>query len=338
MQQSVAPHGYTIKFILLHRLDRPGGTVNDVVVMTDFGSTEGSRAFLTRAVRLLTGRAPVVIDARDFYDGGGGTVDQDGAAPILEISAGGIRVRPASLIIYEIPPADRHRLVRFQRMIQPSLVTCLGANAPAWRAATDKQRMVDQFHAAGIRQMESIVLEQPSESAVREAFDRLGRDVWARPAVGMGGRDVFHITGDDQLRRAVTHYANNGQKFLLTRDAGNFDVRRRRHQFRVVVLGDRILRVCEHVQAAPDLPCNESQGARSTLLPSDALPRALANLAIDATRALGLPFGGVDLAAENGGRVFEVNVHPVLTGDHGFETIAIPLVQAHLATSISLRA
>ncbi|MFX0576965.1 ATP-grasp domain-containing protein [Nocardia nepalensis] len=306
--------------------------MDDVVVMTDFGSTEGSLPFLTRAVQRLTGRTPVVIDARHFYDGGAGIVEGDGVAPILEVPADGLRVRPASVIIYEIPPDDRHRLARFQRVVQLSRVACLGAAAAAWHAATDKQHAVERFRAAGIRQMESIVVQRPSISAAREAFERLGRDVWARPAIGLGGRDVFHVTNDEQLQRATAQYAATGQKFLLTRDARNVDEYGRRHQYRVVVLGDRVLRVCEHVQSDPDRPCNEAQGASSALLPPETLPRPLATLAIEATRALGLAFGGVDLAAESGGRVFEVNVHPVLTGERGFETIALPFVRAHLAT------
>ncbi|WP_225728064.1 MULTISPECIES: RimK family alpha-L-glutamate ligase [unclassified Nocardia] len=304
--------------------------VNNVVVMTDFGSTEGSRIPLARAVRLLTGSAPEVLDARHFYDGGKGHVRMDGPTPVLEVPADGIRIRPTVLIIYEIPPGDRHRLSRFQHTIRHSGIACLGADADAWRNATDKQCTVERFAAAGIRQMESVVLHRPRPADAEEVFDRLGRDVWARPATGLGGRDVFHITGVEQLHRVVARYAAGGQKFLLTRDAGNFDARGLRHQYRVVVLGDRVLRVCEHVQPDPDAPCNEAQGARSDLLSPKALPPALAELAIDATRSLGLPLGGVDLAAENGGVVFEVNVHPVLTGDRGFDTVTIPFVQAHL--------
>jgi ribosomal protein S6--L-glutamate ligase len=47
--------------------------------------------------------------------------------------------------------------------------------------------------------------------------------------------------------------------------------------------------------------------------------------------ALGLPFGGVDLAIANWGVVFEVNVHPVIDVQGGLETLAIPLIQTHLS-------
>ncbi|GAB4586286.1 ATP-grasp domain-containing protein [Nocardia sp. IFM 10818] len=309
--------------------------MNDIVVMTDFGSTEGSRAYLTRAVQTLTGRPPAVIDARRFYDGGDGRIRWSGSAPVLEIPAEGVRVCPVILIVYEIPPADRPRLAPFQEMIGRGSIACLGLDAAAWHAATDKQHMIERFHAAGVAQMESIVLHQPSASVAWESFQSLGGDVWTRPAVGMGGRDVFHVTDAEQLHEVVARYGRGGQKFVLSRDAGNFDVWGRRHQYRVVVLGDRVLRVCEHVQTDPELPCNESRGAHSALLGRDALAPDLAKLAVEATRALGLPFGGVDLAVENGGVVFEVNVHPVLSGAQGFETVAIPYVQAHLIASAS---
>ncbi|MGY2061957.1 hypothetical protein ACW9HQ_44365, partial [Nocardia gipuzkoensis] len=69
----------------------------------------------------------------------------------------------------------------------------------------------------------------------------------------------------------------------------------------------------------------------STVLPRDALPQHLLDLAVHATAALGLPFGGVDLVPEHGGKVFEVNVHPVLDVPQGFRTVTLPYVQAHLS-------
>jgi ribosomal protein S6--L-glutamate ligase len=122
----------------------------------------------------------------------------------------------------------------------------------------------------------------------------------------------------------------SGQDWLVSRDARNMDPTGRRHQFRVVVLHDQVLRVCEHVQADPDAPCNESRGAVSTVVPIDDFPPEFSQLAVSATRSLGLPFGGVDLTIENGGVVFEVNVHPVLDVPGGVETLAIPFVRAHL--------
>ncbi|WP_159080567.1 hypothetical protein [Nocardia suismassiliense] len=53
-----------------------------IVVLTDHSSTEGSSALLARAVEWVTDAAPLVLDARHFYDGGEGVLraaDADGA-------------------------------------------------------------------------------------------------------------------------------------------------------------------------------------------------------------------------------------------------------------------
>jgi hypothetical protein len=84
------------------------------------------------------------------------------------------------------------------------------------------------------------------------------------------------------------------------------------------------------IESLADPDRAESRGALSTVIPVDDFPPDFSQLAISATRSLGLPFGGVDLAIENGGVVFEVNVHPVLDVPGGLETLAIPFVQAHL--------
>ena len=304
---------------------------SDIVVMTDHSSEEGSARHLIRAVRLLTDSAPTVLDARLFYDGGEGQVRLDGSGLTLDVPSRGLSVRPSVVVIYEIPPTDRPRFVSFLAAVERSGASCLGANVYGWLCATDKQFMVRRFLQDGIAQMESIALNRPSLSAAVDAFERLGGNIWARPIVGCGGNDVFHVTSHIQLRMAVEHYAQAGTRWLVTRDAGNFDQRSRRHQFRVIVLGDRVLRVCEHVQDDADAPCNEARGAVSTTLTPDALPTEMLALAARATRSLGLRFGGVAHAVENGGVVFEVNVHPVIDVPQGFETVAVPLVQAHLA-------
>ena len=123
----------------------------------------------------------------------------------------------------------------------------------------------------------------------------------------------------------------SGLDWLVAQDANNFNPDGLRHQFRVVVLHGRVVRACEHVQAHPDEACNEINGASSTLVAIDDLPPELYQLALSATKSLGLPFAGVDLAVENGGVVFEVNVHPAFGSELGLETVAIPYVEAHLA-------
>lgn len=307
--------------------------MGDIIVMTDHGSNEGSRPLLEAAVEILTGTRPVSIDARHFMTGANGRAIVERGTIKLSVPSEDLVVTPDVLVVYEIPPLERWRFEALQRMLHSSGSRCWGANADAWRAATDKHQTVMRFRREGIPHMQTIALSRPDAGAALDAFHRLGRDVWTRPRIGVGGQDVLHVTTSDQLHRAHRHYAAAGKDWLISRDARNINHHGRRHQFRVVVLHDRVLRVCEHVQSDPDAPCNECRGAVSVTIPVDDFPPAFAQLAISATRSLGLPFGGVDLAIEQGGVVFEVNVHPVIDVPGGLETLAIPIIQAHLSPS-----
>jgi hypothetical protein len=215
-----------------------------VVLLTDHGSGEGSRVPLEKAVELRTGTPPLSIDARHFMAGGRGRVGSRRTGLWMEVASEEFFVIPEVLIMYEIPPADRWRLVAFQRRLSSEEALSFGTEPDAWCNATDKRRTVDCFRGAGV---------------------------------------------------ALGHYAASGQGWLLSRDARSVNKDGRRHQFRVVVLHGRVLRVCEHVQADPDAPCNESRGAVSRLIPAEDLPPQYRRLAVAATRSLGLPFGGVDL-------------------------------------------
>lgn len=304
--------------------------VGEIVVMTDFGSVEESRPKLSAAVEVLTGTPPVVVDARAFMTGQSGRATLDRGRLTLEVPSEGLRVSPAVILMYEIPPTDRRRFEAFLQIVRQSTVVALSTDPEAWRNATEKDRMIRRFVRDHIPHMETVCLRRPSMASAIGAFEQLGQDVWARPAVGAGGRDVFHITTHEELRAAARHYCEGEQDWLVSRDARNFDDQGLRHQFRVIVLGDRVLRVCEHVQADPDAPCNELQGAVSTVIANEELPADFLRLAVAATSSLGLQFGGADLAFENGGVVFEVNVHPVIAPIGGLEAVAIPFVQAHL--------
>ncbi|MBD0695454.1 RimK family alpha-L-glutamate ligase [Streptomyces sp. CBMA123] len=300
----------------------------ELILMTDHGSTEGSRNVLATAVRRLTGRAPVLLDARHFMSGGDGRIETDGTG--LRLTADRRSVTADTVLVYEIPPHRRRDFEACQRRLHAHGARSLGTGADAWRAATEKDLTVDRLTRDGVPHMPTLTLRRPTPQEAADAFDRLGGDVWARPTVGMGGNDVFHLTTHRQLADAAAHYAAQGADWLIARDAANFTPDGRRHQYRAVVLGERVVRAVEHIQPDPDAPCNESQGAASTLLAVEDLPAGLAELAVSATKCLGLPFAGVDLAAENGGVVFEVNVHPMFGTVRGLETVALPYVAAHL--------
>ncbi|MEU4582123.1 alpha-L-glutamate ligase [Kitasatospora aureofaciens] len=307
----------------------------DLVLLTDHSSTEGTREAMAVAARRLTGREPVQLDARHFMTDGTGSAACTGRIEAVgdgtvRLEAEGRVVTTDAVVVYEIPPHRRPAFAHCQRLLRASGVRSLGTDVEAWRTATEKDRTVERFTRDGVPHMPTITLSRPTPEAAAEAFARLGGDVWARPCVGMGGNDVFHVTDHAQLAAAARHYADLGQDWLIARDARNFTADGRRHQYRVVVLDGRAVRAVEHVQPDPDAPCNECQGASSTTLEIDELPPGIAELAILATKSLGLPLAGVDLAAESGGVVFEVNVHPAFGRTRGVDQIAAPYVAAHL--------
>ncbi|MEU3842877.1 alpha-L-glutamate ligase [Streptomyces sp. NPDC028635] len=307
-----------------------------VALIADPTSPEGCREYLARAVELLTGAPPVRLDSRYFTVGGAGrAVPEDGRLR-LRVPDEGVDVLPDVVVLYEIPPQRRRELAPFQRVLARSGVAPLVGTPQAWRAATEKDRTIAHFARDGVAHMETVVLSRPSRPEAVAAFDKLGRDAWARPVVGTGGNDTFHVTDVARLARAADFYAERGTDWLLSRDAGNFTADGRRHQFRVFVLHGRVVHAREHLQPALDTPCNTCQGATPVpIAPADLPPRP-AELAVAATASTGLPFAGVDLAVEQGGVVFEVNVQPAFV-DGELPTVAVPYVRAHLEAVLGPR-
>ncbi|MET8163221.1 alpha-L-glutamate ligase [Streptomyces sp. NPDC005329] len=302
-----------------------------IALIADPTSPEGCREYLADAVELLTGAPPVRVDSRHFATGGTGRGVRDGGRLRLQVPEERLDFVPDVVLLYEIPPHHRRALAGFQELLESHDVVTLAAGPDAWRTATEKNLTVERFVRDGIAQMETAVLSRPSPREAADTFDRLGRDTWARPVVGTGGNDTFHVTTPAQLEQAAAYYAERGTDWLLSRDAGNITADGRRHQFRVFVLGDRVVHAREHLQPAMDTPCNTCQGATAVhIAPGDLQPR-LAELAVAATASVGLPFAGVDLAVENGGVVFEVNVQPAFVdGELELRAVAVPYVQAHL--------
>lgn len=296
-----------------------------IVLVTDHGSTEDSRTCLAAAVERLTGRPPVPLDARDFMTGAT-EADMLARLGLSGPAATGV----AAVVLYEVPPHRRRRIADFQHLLNRHRIRSLGTDVEAWRRATEKDLTVERFRRDGIPHMETIVLSRPGPDEYRAAFARLGGDVWARPTVGMGGDDVFHVTDERRLDETARYYAGSGQDWLLSRDAGNLTPDGLRRQFRVTVLDGVIIQACENRQADPDRPCNVNRGAVSVVVDPADLPADAGQLAVSATKSLGLRFGGVDLCVEGGGAVFEVNVHPAMNGPQRPMELAIPYVAAHL--------
>jgi glutathione synthase/RimK-type ligase-like ATP-grasp enzyme len=302
-----------------------------IALIADPTSPEGCSDYLADAVELLTGAPPVRIDSRHFATGGTGRGVPDAGRLRLRVPEERLDLVPDVVLLYEIPPHRRHELAAFQELLASHDVVTLGAGPDAWRTATEKNLTVARFRRDGIAQMETVVLSKPSGREAAEAFERLGRDTWARPVVGTGGNDTFHVTTPEGLEHATAFYAERGTDWMLSRDAGNVTPDGLRHQFRVFVLGGRVVHAREHLQPEPDTPCNTCRGATAVHIAPADLPARLGELAVAATASVGLPFAGVDLAIENGGVVFEVNVQPAFVdGPVEVEKVAVPYVRAHL--------
>ena len=302
-----------------------------IALIADPTSPEGCSEYLADAVELLTGAPPVRIDSRHFAAGGTGRGVRDAGRLRLQVREERLDLVPDIVLLYEIPPHRRHELAAFQELLESHDVVTLGTGPDAWRTATEKNLTVARFRRDGIAQMETVVLSKPSGREAAEAFERLGRDTWARPVVGTGGNDTFHVTTPEGLEHATAFYAERGTDWMLSRDAGNVTHDGLRHQFRVFVLGGRVVHAREHLQPEPDTPCNTCRGATAVHIAPADLPARLGELAVAATASVGLPFAGVDLAIENGGVVFEVNVQPAFVdGPVEVEKVAVPYVRAHL--------
>ncbi|MFJ5774053.1 RimK family alpha-L-glutamate ligase [Streptomyces sp. NPDC093094] len=300
-----------------------------IALISDPTSTEGCADVLAQAVDLLTGAPPVRVDSRRLATGGTGRAVPAGEGLRLTVPEQGLDLVPDIVVLYEIPPHRRGALAPLQLLLERQGVVTLAAGPEAWRAATRKDLTVERFRRDGIAHMETLLLSRSVPQEAWAALDKLGGDAWARPVVGTGGNDVFHVTGPDTLHRAAQFYARRDIDWLLSRDAGNFTATGARHQFRVFVLGDRVVHAREHVQSSPDTPCNTCQGAVPLHIAPPDLPPRLTELAVAATVSTGLPFAGVDLAAEHGGVVFEVNVQPAFV-DGELHTVAVPYIRAHL--------
>jgi len=123
----------------------------------------------------VVGAPPLSIDARHFMTGGSGRVSFGRSGFWMEVPSQGLVASPEVLIVYEIPPVDRWRLVAFQRQLSPEGPLSFDVDPDAWRNATDKRRTVDCFRRADIAQMETLALRRPDLGTALDAFERLGK-------------------------------------------------------------------------------------------------------------------------------------------------------------------
>lgn len=171
--------------------------------------------------------------------------------------------------------------------------------------AVNKRRAWDRFHDRGVPTVEST---RDRETA--SAWLLCGSRVYRRETLtGHGGRGVSVLSGDEGVRSIW----NDNQSYTYTK---GFPTNR---EFRVHVVGDNAVSVLEKKKRRgtnPD-PLIRSHGDWVFCCNNlDSYPEVVKEQAIAAVKALGLDFGGVDIALDCGNNVcvFEVNSAPGLEG------------------------
>lgn len=171
--------------------------------------------------------------------------------------------------------------------------------------AVNKRRAFRLFNDRGVATVDST-----TDRNVAEEWLQAGFFVYARETItGHGGRGIRVLSGHSGIRslREIVHCELYTKGFPTNRE------------FRVHVVGDQAISVLEKKQrngTNPD-PFIRSHGdwvfCRNNLA---SYPEAVKEQAVAAVKALGLDFGGVDIAldCEDNVCVFEVNSAPGLEG------------------------
>jgi len=170
----------------------------------------------------------------------------------------------------------------------------------------DKYMSIMLLRKAGVPVPETLVTEDPAE-ALRYA-ERWG-DVVIKPLTGSLGLGSFRATSADQVYRVVMMIRSLGQPIYMQRfveKKGNRDIR-------VFVVDGEPVAAIYRVAPPGSWKTNIARGA--TPIPLND-PGEAGELAVKATRALGLLYSGVDVAetGDGGYVVFEVNASPLWRG------------------------
>lgn len=200
------------------------------------------------------------------------------------------------------PRADADLQLDAARALEWAGVPCLNG-ADAMLAAQDKLWTAVLLSRAGIPTPDCSSL--PTVASAPGALDELAPAV-AKPLFGSLGEGLFRCARGD--RRPLAAAIRRGPH-LLQRwvDAGAID-------YRLFVVAGRV-EACVRREAGPgEWRANAARAARVTPF---AAPRRWATVAIEAVRALGLAYGGVDLAVDaSGPTVLEINGFPSFRALH----------------------
>ena len=240
-------------------------------------------------------------------------IGSQSARRVSNAISGSYRIRPiASRYVWR----SHHRIVNWGRSHVPFSVAL--NQAAAVQAAVNKQCTWDRLSCRGIGTV-SYRVDTPS---AREWLDS-GVVLYARETLtGHGGRGIRVLRSVEELDEArLPLYTTYTKRFPVHRE------------FRVTIVKDEIVLVSEKKKRtgveANQYVRNHAGGwvfCRNDLSP---YPEAIKEQSIAAIKALGLDFGGIDIAIdrENNTCVFEVNTAPGVEGT-AVQLLADALVRA----------
>jgi tetrahydromethanopterin:alpha-L-glutamate ligase len=188
--------------------------------------------------------------------------------------------------------------------------------------AIDKFRTSFELARAGIPTPEAMVVQTREQADF--AFDRM-HDLVVKPVYGSLGIGIEHIRERDRLHERL---ADRGALYLQ-RYVGDA-----RLDVRAFVVGDRVEAAIAREPRPGEFRGNLQLGATARLVDLD---DAAVDVAVRATRALGLDYSGVDLlVGPRGPEVIEVNGTPAFRGVwEATGRDMAPAIVAHAITHVS---
>ncbi len=215
-----------------------------------------------------------------------------GALDGPRISSEGCALESASCVLVRMVPAGslEQVVLRVDALHRLELLGVPVVNSPrAIEACVDKYLALARLEAAGLCVPETFVCESTEQAL--EAFELLGGDVVVKPLFGAEGRGLLRVDQRELARRTFQSLEAMKsvlyiQKYIVNNGS----------DFRVFVLGGRVLGAIKRLAALGDWRTNLSQGGVGERV---VLEPALERLAVDAARAVGAEVAGVDVLIDS---------------------------------------
>jgi len=166
--------------------------------------------------------------------------------------------------------------------------------------ARDKYASLLLLREKGIRVPDTVVTEDV-QTAVKIA--EIWHDVVIKPIVGSMGLGSIRTSDPDVVYRVARTLLSLGQPIYIQKY-----INKPNRDIRLFVVGDKVIAAVYRIQPSGYWKTNVAQGAKVQALKPES---ELEDLAVKATKTLGLHYSGVDVVeGANGYAVLEVNASP----------------------------